>query len=126
MRGAREVRRMKERGLHPLAREGGLRKDEDEDDDETMEIERVNAIAGIGSSSTTITNTSLNVEDDTDPELNPLLKQLTSHLLSMKNNTASMMPVLEAMDEAKLALDKFASRTLGDTALRRAYGVVEG
>ncbi len=130
LRGAREVRRMKERGLHPLARES-----HDGDEEDTMEVERLNEIVGIsypneksmfGSSSTIPTQATLNIGDDADPQLGTLLKQLTSHLLSMKNNTASMVPVLEAVDEANVALDKFALRTLDDGALRRVYGVVEG
>jgi hypothetical protein len=43
----------------------------------------------------------------------------------MRNNTASMTPVLQAMDEAKTALEKFSARRLDDETLRRLYGVVE-
>ena len=129
LRGAREVRRRKERGLHRIARVNVDEGDEDEGKARMEEVDRVNAIAGIGSSSSTsTTQLSLVVdsESDGDGSLNPLLTQLHSHLLSMRNNAAGMVPVLDAMDEAKVALDKFASKNLDDGALRRLYSATDG
>ncbi|KAJ9615361.1 hypothetical protein H2200_001436 [Cladophialophora chaetospira] len=132
LRGSREVRKKKERGLHELARVGDPVGDEsDEEEDAIAEIERINDLVGIGASSgkgmfgtsRTTAEPTLGVNDETDPELQPLLKQLQSHLLSMRNNTASMMPVLGAMDEVGIAMDTFASKSLDDEALRKLYSI---
>ncbi|KIW22794.1 uncharacterized protein PV07_11058 [Cladophialophora immunda] len=133
-KGSEALRRKKERGLHPLAK--GLHREEEEEDEDGVEaelreeIERVNNIAGIypankkrgaiSESMTFPTSPTLSPDSENDPELNSLLEQLRSHLLSMQNNTAPMQPVLAAMDEASTALDKFAARHgigngLGDT-----------
>jgi hypothetical protein len=41
----------------------------------------------------------------------------------MRNNVAGMKPVLEAMDEAKVALDSFVAGKLDHAAMRRLYGL---
>ncbi|OAL23571.1 hypothetical protein AYO20_10967 [Fonsecaea nubica] len=126
------LRRKKERGLHPIAKNLHREEDEDEGGREAElreEVERVNNIAGIFpvnqrtsamSESMTCSPPTLSPGSDDDPELSLLLDQLRSHLLSMQNNTASMLPVLAAMDETKVTLDKFAARhgignSLGNT-----------
>ncbi|OCT48703.1 hypothetical protein CLCR_04932 [Cladophialophora carrionii] len=143
LRGSRELRRRKERGLHPLAREGG-------DGDGDKQTERENAaimgIKGSGAAevrrllalaltaattaaesteSTVSSESALGVEgtaDPVDPDMSALLGQLRSHLQSMRNNTASLLPVVDAVDEAKVALEKFAARNLDEAAIRRLYG----
>ena len=134
LRGSREVRKRKERGLHAIARavEREVEDDSDEGGDSVEEIERVNAICGIGSStgrmngaSTTTTPQTLSINSENDAGMDSLLAQLQSHLLSMRNNTTTMLPVLEAMTETKVALDKFAARSLDGETLRRVYPVAE-
>ncbi|KAH0842191.1 hypothetical protein AYO21_00184 [Fonsecaea monophora] len=121
-KGSEALRRKKDRGLHPIAK--NLHRSEDEDAggreaELREEVERVNNIAGIlpvdqrtsaMSKPKTRSPPTLSPGSDDDPELNSLLNQLRSHLLSMQNNTASMLPVLAAMDETKVTLDKFAAR----------------
>ncbi|KAK5234924.1 hypothetical protein LTR47_003759 [Exophiala xenobiotica] len=139
LKSSKELRRRKERGLHPIAQQLDFVVDDDnnnDDDEHAHEIERVNSITGIsmdnsakdtteynarGGRSATMT-TSLD-EEGGGEELDSLLKQLRSHLSSMRNNTVSMRPVLQAMDETKVALDGFAVRKLGHGALGRIYGV---
>ncbi|EXJ74412.1 uncharacterized protein A1O5_02708 [Cladophialophora psammophila CBS 110553] len=129
-KGSEALRRKKERGLHPLARD--LHKEEESEDgakaeEAREEIERVNNIAGICPAprkvstmprSKTSPSPTLSPDSGVDPELNSLLSQLRNHLLSMQNNTATMQPVLAAMDEAKIALDKFAARRGTRNSLR--------
>ncbi|OAP63873.1 hypothetical protein AYL99_03100 [Fonsecaea erecta] len=130
-KGSERLRRKKEQGLHPLARSMHRPRGEDDDGDgdgdgvearQREEIERVNHVAGIiirpannnnynnkSVSSTSPTPTLSLDSENSDPEMNSLLGQLRSHLLSMQNNTATMQPVLAAMDEATTVLDKFAA-----------------
>jgi hypothetical protein len=132
LRGAREVRRRKERGLHVLVGKIDGEVDGEGEDARSEEVERVNAIAGITMSGSALssrtaiglTTSAMDSGTDAGPDhnLDALLAQLRSHLLSMRNNTASMMPVLEAMDEAKIALDTFISKSLDADALQRLYG----
>lgn len=142
-RQSQALRRRKERGLHPLAAKVDAELDVSgmTGDDASEVVERRNALSGIpvqatttvvGSSSSlssgfgyfdTNENTPPNLDTvEPDSDLDPLLDQLRSHLLSMRNNTASMAPVLDAVDGAKLALDKFSARNLDEAALRRLYG----
>lgn len=134
LRSCETLRRKKERGLHPVAREL------DEDDslacNHAEEIERVTAAAGIRSTkahfpaaslvsnaatTTTMTPPCLATTSDQDPELNPLLLQLRSHLVSMQNNTSSMLQVVGAMEETKTKLELFTASRFDEDALRRMY-----
>jgi hypothetical protein len=153
LRGSKEVRRRKERGLHPLARSGEDKGEgEGEADgggDGRIGREQQNAaIIGIetaagpaeeirplslssslsmlpfttaSTESTESALDSLDSVDPADPEMKALLGQLHSHLLSMRNNTASLVPVVDAVEEAKVALEKFAARNLDEPVLRRLY-----
>jgi hypothetical protein len=122
LRGAQGVRKIKERGLHCVARAIG-------ENDRVVEVRRMGEVAGIETDERAIgdagVGTMMSEQDakNNDPNYEKLVQQLQSHLLSMRNNTASMMPVLDAMENARTALDKYAGRTLGDEALRRLYGV---
>ncbi|KAK4946156.1 hypothetical protein LTR10_014667 [Elasticomyces elasticus] len=121
LKSSSELRRKKERGLHPIARQ----LDTNEDDGvEVDEIERINTIAGIYKSAGQPDPGSITtLNSDEDADLEPLLNQLRSHLLSMQNNVAGMKPVLAAVDETKMALDLFAARKLDPETLRRLHSV---
>jgi chromosome segregation ATPase len=129
LRGSNDLRRKKERGLHPVARRLDVNEDADSDaDTETQEdIDRVNTIAGISTTAAAATTTdgrlgsSAALDPETDPDLEPLLKELRNHLLSMQNNVAGMAPVMAAIDETKTALDLFVARKLDPDALKRLY-----
>ncbi|OAL17550.1 hypothetical protein AYO22_11529 [Fonsecaea multimorphosa] len=142
-KGSEALRRKKERGLHPMARDLLHKEEETEDDEENEdggveagrrreEIERINNVAGIirpgnkrfsgalESKTSSMSPPTLTLDSENDPELNSLLNQLRNHLLRMQKNTAPMQPVLAAMDEAKATLDKFVARhgipnSLGNT-----------
>ncbi|EXJ56555.1 hypothetical protein A1O7_06899 [Cladophialophora yegresii CBS 114405] len=144
LRGSRELRRRKERGLHPLAL---ARSHQDGHKDEEMARENA-AILGIkiaagtldvgslclttaptattdSTQSTESTDSALGAPPTADPvdrEMNTLLGQLRNHLQSMRDNTASMLPVVDAVEEAKVALEKFAARNLDEAALGQLYG----
>ena len=115
------MRKRKERGLHPLVRNFNtrvvMRRTRVKMEIDWMEVERINAVAGI-KVSTGNRDDVLKLHADFDTEagsnLNPLLEQLQSHLLSMRNNTASMHPLLAAMDDAQIALKNFAARNLDE------------
>ncbi|KIV77270.1 hypothetical protein PV11_09081 [Exophiala sideris] len=121
LKSSSELRRKKERGLHPIARQ----LDTNEDDGVGVDqIERINTIAGISKSAGQPDPGSLtSPNSDEDADLEPLLNQLRSHLLSMQNNVAGMKPVLAAVDETKMALDLFAARKLDPETLRRLHSV---
>ncbi|KAL2444405.1 hypothetical protein ABEF95_016537 [Exophiala dermatitidis] len=130
VKSSQRLRRKRETGLHPLARTAKQGHGQDE-------IERMNAIAGIAvrgatghdhdvgvsSHSTSASGPALTIDEEDEPELGPLLKQLRSHLHSMRNNTASLDPVFNAMDEAKCALDRFAVTSVDRETLMRLSGV---
>jgi hypothetical protein len=143
LRGSKEVRRRKERGLHPLARSGEA---EGEGEDGGGVGRRQNAaIIGIKTagpaeeirplslslslsmlpfttaSTESTESAALDSLGSADPEMKALLGQLHSHLLSMRNNTASLVPVVDAVEKAKVALEKFAARNLDEPVLRRLY-----
>jgi hypothetical protein len=150
LRGSKEVRRRKERGLHPLARsgedegegggegdggDGGIGRRQNaaiigvETADPAEEIRPLSLSLSLSllpftTASTESTESaldSLDSVDPADPEMKALLGQLHSHLLSMRNNTASLVPVVDAVEEAKVALEKFAARNLDEPVLRRLY-----
>ncbi|EHY59545.1 uncharacterized protein HMPREF1120_07533 [Exophiala dermatitidis NIH/UT8656] len=127
---SQRLRRKRETGLHPLARTAKQGHDHDE-------IERPNSVTGIAvrgatstgpdydvGVSTSASGSALTIDEEDEPELGPLLKQLRSHLHSMRNNTASLNPVLAAMDEAKCALDRFAVTSFDRETLMRLSGIV--
>ncbi|KAK5050336.1 hypothetical protein LTR84_003617 [Exophiala bonariae] len=127
------LRQKQERGLHPLARladEGEEEEHEDEDENqrphknptEKDSIDRINDIAGIFAQPQTST-ISLDPDQQSHPELAPLLTQLRNHLQSMDNNTASIRPVLHAMSEAQTALDLFAAARFDEQTRRRLHGL---
>ncbi|KAI1623068.1 CENP-Q, a CENPA-CAD centromere complex subunit-domain-containing protein [Exophiala viscosa] len=107
LKSSSELRRKKERGLHPIVQQ----LDDNQDDAQVEQIKRINTIAGISSTTTTTTATPT-LNGDSDPDLGPLLTQLRSHLVSMQNNVAGMKPVVAAIDDTKMALDLFAARKL--------------
>ncbi|KIW65038.1 hypothetical protein PV04_07325 [Phialophora macrospora] len=132
LRGSKEVRRRKERGLHPLARRGegeGIGRehaaiigiDAAGPAEEMRPLSLSVAFPAATTASTESTLDLLGSADQADPEMNALLGQLHSHLLSMRNNTASLVPVVDAVEEAKAALEKFAARNLDEPVLRRLY-----
>ncbi|KIX01532.1 uncharacterized protein Z518_09258 [Rhinocladiella mackenziei CBS 650.93] len=126
------LKRKRGRTLHPLARD----LDDEVDEVEMEEFERLNAVAGIaaGRSRGVVSHDQngalhppnsgvMDLDGDPDPELEPLLKQLRSHLLSMQNNTASMRSVVAAMEDTKTALDQFVAMRLDKGTLRRLDGL---
>ena len=134
LKSSKDLRRRKERGLHPVAQQlksvDDGEDDDDDDDEQVREIGRVNSITGISMDRAKHTteyarggSTTASLDEGGGEELGSMLKQLRSHLLSMRNNTASMRPVLQAMYETKVALDGFAARKLGHEALGRVHGV---
>ncbi len=130
LKSSKELRRRKERGLHPVAQQLEPVDDDNDDDEQVHEIDRVNSITGISIDSAKDAaeyarcgSATTSLDEGGGEELDSMLKQLRSHLLSMRNNTASMRSVLQAMDETKVALDGFAVRKLGYEALGRFYGV---
>ncbi|ETI26418.1 hypothetical protein G647_03195 [Cladophialophora carrionii CBS 160.54] len=142
LRGSRELTRRKERGLHPLAREGGDGDGQTERENTVImgikaagaaedrrslawALTAATAAATAAAESMDSTESALGLEDTADPVdpgMSVLLGQLRSHLLSMRNNTASLLPVVDAVDEAQVALEKFAARNLDEAAIRQLYG----
>lgn len=137
LRSSQTLRRKREKGLHPLARDL-----DNQSETETTSIERMTAIAGIGigrdvsrresadggrslSDYTSARISCLDVENQPDLELHTLLRQLRNHLGSMQNNMACLNPVMAAMDDAKMELDRFALGTFDEEALRRICGLQE-
>ena len=62
-------------------------------------------------------------EVENDPHLAPLVKQLRSHLGSMQNNTASLKPVKEALEDAEGALSSFAWKSLRREQYEKVVGL---
>jgi hypothetical protein len=131
MRGAKEVRRRKERGEHWIVRDMKEREQNGLED-----VAKRNQVVGIttwsstghlreDSSTTRDSMTPLSLDDgaDDDADLTRLKKQLHSHLVSVRTNTAPMIPVLEAIDATKVAIDQFAARNLEGNDLRRVLGL---
>lgn len=56
-----------------------------------------------------------------DPDMRNLVTQLRSHLTSMQTNTDGMRPVLQAMDETKVALDQFVAARFAARDRDRVY-----
>ncbi|EXJ78159.1 hypothetical protein A1O3_09320 [Capronia epimyces CBS 606.96] len=143
LKSSQTLRRKKEMGLHPLARALG----QNQDTVWAEHVERANLAAGISGSrgptaaavaarhgaalstslsalsSSELIHRSRDPPAEGDPDLDPLLKQLRSHLLSMQNNTRNLNPVMAAMDEARTTLDRFAIGTFDDEGLRRLCGL---
>jgi kinetochore protein Fta7 len=122
LKSSEALRRQQEKSLHPIV---AAWQDEQMDED----VEKMNQRAGIDGSRMGMGNihggTEIGASDgEVDEEMAPLLKQLRDHLGSMQNNTAGMMPVLEAMEGTKVALGRFvAGRVDGAAMVRRAYGI---
>lgn len=127
LRGSNDLRRKKERGLHPVAKNLDADSDADADAEAQEDILRVNTIAGISTGSTALTDRqpgpTAALDPKADPDLEPLLKELRNHLFSMQNNVAGMAPVMAAIDGTKTALDLFVARKLDPDTLRRLYCV---
>ena len=132
LKSAKDLRRKKERGLHPVVRKLA---ESELDSDQRDRVERINSITGISTNSNstdgtipghpngldeTLEKTEAEGEDET---MNSMLKQLRNHLTSMQNNTATMTPVLSAMDGTKAMLDSFAMRKFDRETLSKIYGV---
>ena len=113
-------KRERERGLHRIVQT----LDEDLSEEDAARV--IGIAAGIKSSTTTTDGFDLlSLEADPESDMQPLLRQLRDHLTSMRNNTASLQPVMAAMDDARTALDEFAATRLNDRARGRLFGVME-
>ncbi|EXJ88527.1 hypothetical protein A1O1_05457 [Capronia coronata CBS 617.96] len=139
LKSSQTLRRKREKGLHPLAR-AGVDDSQHEDEIPQEDIEKLNSLAGIAVSqpapadrhaagwftsilpASSALYPSLDSSARADPELDTLLRQLRSHLLSMQNNTSRLQPVMAAIDDAKTTLDRFAVTTFDDEDLRRLCG----
>ncbi|KIV95532.1 hypothetical protein PV10_03173 [Exophiala mesophila] len=65
--------------------------------------------------------TSLNY--DLEPDMKNIMTRLRSHLTSMQTNTDGMQPVLQAMDKTKVALDQFVTMRFTGADRDRACGL---
>ncbi|KIW20413.1 hypothetical protein PV08_00988 [Exophiala spinifera] len=133
LRSANDLRRKKERGLHPVVRKLS---EFEMDSDQLDQIDWINGITGISPNAALDDSISSNQngldenpirdggeDEEEDESMKSMLKQLRSHLTSMRNNTAGMHPVLSAMDETKAVLDSFAMKTFDHETLSKIYGV---
>ena len=142
-RGARELAKRKERGLHGIVgrMEEGEEEEEaeggDEDEENAGEVGGGTRSGGVRSrkhdlDKLTTSTTSHNgafpasrVPGSTpslpDDRLTHLHTQLKTHLHSLQKNTTPLLPLLSALSSTQLTLDHFAAKNLDDEAWESVY-----
>ena len=99
LRDSEAMRKLQEKGLHPLAslvqHDGST---SSSDDNESVQ-QRINQQAWIN-------------DAENDENLKLLLKQFKSHLESMHHNTEKLVDISKALPNAQAALDMFTARAL--------------
>ena len=114
MKSTEALRRRQQKTLHPLAqavRETQMAVQQTESDDETSNILNNHHP---GSKAWMLPEADLDVQ--------PLLKQLRSHLDTIHNNTAGVQPIGAAVTEAQAAIHKYTHGTLRPQQYSRLYG----
>lgn len=120
MRSSEALRRKQDKNLHPLAR----RTQEDSQMDENNSHSNTELRGNEYDEATTERLDSATFAAlEEDERVNPLLQQLRSHLESMRNNTAEMKSVGQAVGHAQIALDDFTCRALDRDQYNAVYGL---